>query len=136
VRGGETMKNILKVTSLLAVLVMLLVALTGCGGNKIVGTMEEDGNKSKIEMSFDKNDKLTKIVMTYEFKNKDDAKELYDSSKEEAKDTGIKVKKSGKKVTITMKAKDFSDKFGVEADQLDKETMKSFAKFMGYELKD
>ena len=26
------MKNILKVTSLLAVLVMLLVALTGCGG--------------------------------------------------------------------------------------------------------
>ena len=130
------MKNILKVTSLLAVLVMLLVALTGCGGNKIVGTMEEDGNKSKIEMSFDKNDKLTKIVMTYEFKNKDDAKELYDSSKEEAKDTGIKVKKSGKKVTITMKAKDFSDKFGVEADQLDKETMKSFAKFMGYELKD
>lgn len=130
------MKNILKVTSLLAVLVMLLVALTGCGGNKIVGTMEEDGNKSKIEMSFDKNDKLTKMVMTYEFKNKDDAKELYDSSKEEAKDTGIKVKKSGKKVTITMKAKDFSDKFGVEADQLDKETMKSFAKFMGYELKD
>ena len=76
------------------------------------------------------------MVMTYEFKNKDDAKELYDSSKEEAKDTGIKVKKSGKKVTITMKAKDFSDKFGVEADQLDKETMKSFAKFMGYELKD
>ena len=130
------MKNILKVTSLLAVLVMLLVALTGCGGNKIVGTMEEDGNKSKIEMSFDKNDKLTKMVMTYEFKNKDDAKELYDSSKEEAKDTGIKVKKSGKKVTITMKAKDFSDKLGVEADQLDKETMKSFAKFMGYELKD
>ena len=130
------MKNILKVTSLLAVLVMLLVALTGCGGNKIVGTMEEDGNKSKIEMSFDKNDKLTKMVMTYEFKNKDDAKEMYESSKEEAKDSGIKVKKSGKKVTITMKAKDFSEKFGADADQLDKDTMKQFAKFMGYEIKD
>ena len=130
------MKNILKITGLLAVLVMLLVALTGCGGNKIVGTMEEDGNKSKIEMSFDKNDKLTKMVMTYEFKNKDDAKEMYESSKEEAKDSGIKVKKSGKKVTITMKAKDFSEKFGADADQLDKDTMKQFAKFMGYEIKD
>lgn len=130
------MKNLLKVTSLLAVLVMLLVALTGCGGNKLVGTMEEDGNKSKIEMSFDKNDKLTKMVMTYQFKDKDDAKELYESSKDEAKDTGIKVKKSGKKVTITMKAKDFSEKFGVDADELDKDTMKKFAKYMGFELKD
>ncbi len=130
------MKKLLKITSLLAVVAMLLLALTGCGGNKLVGTMEEDGNKSKIEMSFDKNDKLTKMVMTYEFKDKDAAKEMYDSSKEEAKDSGIKVKKSGKKVTITMKAKDFADKFGADADQLDKDTMKEFAKFMGYELKD
>ncbi len=130
------MKKLLKITSLIAVVAMLLLALTGCGGNKIVGTMEEDGNKSKIEMSFDKNDKLTKMVMTYEFKDKDAAKEMYDSSKEEAKDSGIKVKKSGKKVTITMKANDFSKKFGVEADQLDKDTMKQFAKFMGYEIKE
>ena len=76
------------------------------------------------------------MVMTYEFKDKDAAKEMYDSSKEEAKDSGIKVKKSGKKVTITMKANDFSKKFGVEADQLDKDTMKQFAKFMGYEIKE
>jgi len=130
------MKNILKVTSLLAVLVMLLVALTGCGGNKLVGTMEEDGNKSKIELSFDKDNKLKKMVMTYEFKNKDDAKEMYESSKKEAEGSKIKVKKSGKKVTITMTAEAFADKFGVEKDKLDKDTMKDFVKYMGYELKD
>jgi hypothetical protein len=40
--GGETMKKLLKVTSLLAVLAMLLLALTGCGGKKLTATMKED----------------------------------------------------------------------------------------------
>ncbi|MBQ3408362.1 MAG: hypothetical protein IJH12_04060 [Clostridia bacterium] len=128
------MKKLLKVTSLLAVVLMLLLALTGCGGNKLVGTMEEDNYKSKIEISFDKNDKLSKMVITNTYNSSSDAKDAYEELKDDSE--GAKVKRSGKKVTITMKAKDFSEEFGADEDELDKDTMEQFVKYMGYELKD
>lgn len=128
------MKNLLKVTSLLAVLVMLLLALTGCGGNKIVGTMEDDESKSKIEATFDKDDNLKQLVITAKYKKTEDAKDAYES----AKDTFEfgKVKRSGKKVTVTIKAKDLAENSGMDEDKLDKDTVKQLIEFMGFEIKD
>lgn len=129
------MKKLLKITSLLAVLVMLLAALTGCGGNKIVGTMEEDGNKSKVVATFDKDDKLKKLEITYEYKNADDAKDAYKEMKDEDAE-GYKIKRSGKKITVKMDAKSFAKQTGADEDRLTKDNMKELIKFMGYEIKD
>lgn len=126
------MKKLLKVTSLLAVVAMLLLALTGCGGSKIVGTMESDGVKSKAVASFDKDDKLKKIEISYTFESSDDAKDFYEEMKEDS--DGYKVKRSGKKVTVSAKAKDFAEQMG--ADEVTKEDMESFLEFTGYDIED
>ena len=127
------MKKMLKIASLLAVVAMLLLTLTGCGGNKLVGTMEENGLKSTAEASFNKDDKLTKLVITYTYDSANDAKDAYKSLKEDSE--GYKVKRSGKKVTMTIKANDFAKQTGAKEDELTKDNMESLLKFMGYEIK-
>lgn len=129
------MKNLLKVTSLLAVLAILLFALTGCGGNKLVGTMEKDDYTSKVEASFNSKDKLTKLVITYKYNSTSDAKDAYKEWKDEDAE-GYKVKRSGKKITVTVKAKDFAEQTGADEDELTKENMEKLIEYMGYELKD
>lgn len=152
-------KNLLKIFSLMVILLGAIFMLTGCGDNDdsesskkkdkdneevisvsgdniITGKMEEDDGNSKIEMSFDDNDILEKLVFTFNFNDEEDAKELYESSQEEIEGTNIKVVRDDKKVTIAFSAEDFSKKYGIEADKLDKETMKQFAEYMGYELED
>lgn len=129
------MKKLLKITSLLAVLAIVLCILSGCGGNKIVGTMEEDGTKSKIVATFDKDDNLKALEVTYEYKNADDAKDAYKEMKDEDAE-GYKIKRSGKKVTVKMDAKSFAKQTGANEDRLTKDNMKELIKFMGYEVKD
>ena len=129
------MKKLLKITSLLAVLAIVLCILSGCGGNKIVGTMEEDGTKSKIVATFDKDDNLKALEVTYEYKNADDAKDAYEEMKDEDAE-GYKIKRSGKKVTVKMDAKSFAKQTGANEDRLTKDNMKELIKFMGYEVKD
>ena len=129
------MKKLLKITSLLAVLAIVLCILSGCGGNKIVGTMEEDGTKSKIVATFDKDDNLKTLEVTYEYKNADDAKDAYKEMKDEDAE-GYKIKRSGKKITVKMDAKSFAKQTGADEDRLTKDNMKELIKFMGYEVKD
>ena len=126
------MKKLFKITSLLAVVAMLLLALTGCGGSKLVGTMETDEVKSKAVAKFDKDDNLKSIEISYTFDSSDDAKEFYDEMKEDA--DGYKVKKSGKKVTVSAKGKDFAEQMG--EDEISKDDMKSYLELMGYEIDD
>ena len=116
------MKKLLKITGLLAVIAIALVILSGCGGNKLVGTMEEDGNKSKVVATFDKNDNLKKLEITYEYKNADDAKEAYEEMKKEDAE-GYKIKKSGKKVTVKMDAKSFAKQTGADEERLTKDNI-------------
>ena len=129
------MKKILKITGLLAVIAIALVILSGCGGNKLVGTMEEDGSKSKVVATFDKNDNLKNLEITYEYKNADDAKEAYEEMKKEDAE-GYKIKKSGKKETVKMDAKSFAKQTGADEERLTKDNMKELIKFMGYEVKE
>ena len=129
------MKKLLKITSLLAVVVMLLLALTGCGGKKIVGTMEEDDGKGKAVATFDSKDRLKELKITYEFKDKDDAEDAYDGAKEMFEEVG-KVKKSGKKITITIKGKDLAEQSNKELDEIDRDYMEDAIESMGFEIKD
>ncbi len=77
------MKKTLKILALIAILLVAVLALTGCG-NKLIATKDVEATSSapkhseKIEMSF-KDDKVNKVKMTYIFDNKDDAKEFADS---------------------------------------------------------
>ena len=58
------MKKLLKVSAIVAVLVAMLFALTGCGGNKLVATKDHDDNeKETIEISFNKDNEAEKIKM-------------------------------------------------------------------------
>lgn len=129
------MKSLLKIISLLAVFAILSLALTGCGENKIVGTMEEDDYKSKAEATFNKDDQLKKLVITYTYNSASDAKESYKDMKDENPD-GYKINRSGKKITVTVKAKDFAELTLTDEDELTKENMEKFLEYMGYEIKD
>ena len=133
------MKKVLKSSLLLAVLAMLLLALTGCGGNKIVATKSEENEmfgkyEEKIEITF-KKDKIDKVVMTMEFENEDKAKalaSLYNMSKESNDD--LKVEQKGKKLIMTMNAKAFADQEGVNED-VSKDSIKKSLEEAGYKVK-
>ena len=129
------MKKLLKITSLLAVVAMLLLALTGCGGKKLVGTMKDDDGKGKVVCTFDSKDRLKEMKITYEYKDKDDAKDAYDAIKEMFEDVG-KVKKSGKKITVTVTGKKIAEEKDVDLDDLDREYMEKAIESMGFEVKD
>ena len=128
------MKNLLKITGIIAVIAMILLALTGCGGNKLVGKLKEDDYKGKVVATFDKDDKLKKMVITMTYKDTDDAKDSYEDAKETF-ESG-KVKRSGKKVTVTLKAKDFAEMSHQDEEDIDKDIIEKFLKTMGFELDD
>ena len=130
------MKKLLKITSLLAVVAMLLLALTGCGGKKVVGTMEDDDGKGKAVATFDSKDRLKELKLTYEYKDKEDAEDSYEAIKDMFEDIGGKVKKSGKKITVTIKGKDLAEQKDVDLDELDREYMEDAIESMGFEIKD
>ena len=130
------MKKLLKITSLLAVVAMLLLALTGCGGKKIVGTMDDDKGKATAVATFDSKDKLKEFKITYNYKDKDEAEDDYEDIKDMFEEIGGKVKKSGKKITVTIKGKDLAKQKDVDLDELDREYMEDAIESMGYEIKD
>lgn len=127
------MKNFLMKSCFVAIIFAVLFALTGCGGDKLVGTQEMDGMTSTIEVTF-KKDVADKIKMTFECKSTDDAKDAYESMKDEYKNA--KVKRSGKKVIIEMKADEFMKEAGItEKSEMTKENFEKLFKLIGYEIK-
>ncbi len=129
------MKKIAKSSVFAMIMLVILMSLTGCGGDKLVGKMEQDGVKSTIEISF-KDDKAEKMKLTFECKTKDEAKEGAEFFKEQYKDA--EVKQSGKKITINMEAVDFinsNSMFKVKKDDLTKEKMTELLEKMNYEVK-
>lgn len=117
---NKTIKFIIAVVMMLAT----LLTLTACGGNKIVATKETNEGlgfsaKEKLEITF-KGDEVKKAVETMEFKNKDEA-EAFAALLKVADEDGIKIKKSGKKVTITFTKDAFKDSFsGANKDEIKK----------------
>ena len=129
----KTAKSILLVT----ILAIVLLALTGCGGDKLVATKSSDLGEEKVEISL-KDDKIKEIEWTITCEDKDDAKEGAEVFEELAKDTeGMKVKQSGKKVVLTMDAKAFSTFAGADIsdESISKDDLKKMFEEMDYEVK-
>lgn len=144
------MKKTLKVIALIAIMLVAVLALTGCG-NKLVATKDVEGTSSepkhseKIEISF-KKDKVNKVKMTYTFDNKDDAKKFVDSynalialaSAFTSGDETISlptIEQKGKKTIIEMDAKMYSEMGGDTEAGMTKDEVKASLEKQGYKVK-
>ncbi len=116
---------------------IILLSLTGCGGDKLVGKMDKDGIKSSIEITF-KDNKADKMKLTVEADSNDEAKDAVKSFKKMYEKAD--VKQSGKKVIITMDTVEFINTIGeastkINNEDLTKEKMTEILKKAGYEIK-
>lgn len=144
------MKKTLKIIVLIAIMLVAVLALTGCG-NKLVATKDVEGTSTepkhseKIEISF-KNDKVNKVKMTYTFDNKDDAKKFVDSynailSLANAFASGDEsislptMEQKGKKAIMEMDAKMYSEMSGETEAGMTKDEVKASLEEEGYKVK-
>ncbi|MBR2786780.1 MAG: hypothetical protein IKD76_04735 [Clostridia bacterium] len=136
------MKKTIKTSVLFIFMAIMLVALTGCGGNKLVATKSTSADDSlagaceeKIEITF-KNDKADKIVWTMEFEDENNASTivgLYKLASSEL--SGMDIKQDGKKVVLTMDAKAFAETSDIKEDELSKDSIKKSLEDAGYTVK-
>ena len=136
------MKKTLKISALLMVVAIMLLALTGCGKNKIVATKSTSGENSmfgaydeKIEVTF-KKDKVDKIVWTMEFKDEETAESmsgLYQMASSELKD--LEIKQDGKKVVLTMGAESFASQSDLKDEDLSRDKIIKELEEQGYTVK-
>ena len=128
------MKKALKVSIIAALMLIMVVALTGCGGDKLVATKTstEDGveMKEKYEMTF-KDDKLDSIKMTYEFSDESSAAMMGAFMKLAFPDAKIE----GKKVTMTLNAEQYAEMGEVSSEAMTKEAIKKQLEEEGYTVK-
>lgn len=145
------MKKTLKVSLLIACLLVVLLALTGCGGNKLVATKEVEATEEtakhteEIEVSF-KNDKIDNVKMTFIFENADTAKkyvndynaiiEMFQKLDEESKTNIPKLTQKGKKAIMELDAKAFAEMAGNEEEvNMTKEELRKSLEEDGYKVK-
>ncbi len=136
------MKKTAKSIVLALVMGLLLIALTGCGANKLVATKSSDDEfmgkyEEKIEISF-KDDKADQIVWTMEFEDEDKAESvasIFKLANNSDEDTKIDVEQKGKKVTLKMDAKSFASEEDMDDNSLSKEEMKKSLEDEGYTVK-
>jgi len=127
------MKKLLKGAIIAILMLIMVVALTGCG-NKLVATKTttEDGveMKEKHEISF-KGDKLDSIKMTYEFSDEASAAMMGGFMKLAFPETEI----DGKKVTMNLNAEDYASEFGDTEEDKTKDAIKASLEAEGYTVK-
>lgn len=151
------MKRFVKLLSVLVIILGVVFALTGCGEDENTGSSKKKDNNevvestdkvihgeyfrdagysSNIEMTFSSDNKMKKMVLTYDCATEEDAQTFYNSSQSDAAGTNIDLKIEGKVVTITMNAEDYMKLSGLTEDKLDEGTMRQVALGMGYNMKD
>ena len=136
------MKKLVKGSLLLMVVAMILMALTGCGKNKLVATKSNDAENSllgaydeKIEITF-KKDKADKIVWTMEFEDESKAKSaagLYQMASSEIE--GLEVKQDGKKVVLNMSVEAYAKTADMKDEDLSRDAFKKELEDEGYTVK-
>ena len=133
------MKKAIKISAILAIIVMLMLALTGCGkdesknkssnNDNLVATKSGEDSffgkyEETVEISF-KDNKADKIVMTRELE------EYLDESEME----GMKVERDGKKIIITLEPKTFAEQESLNDEDLSRDSLKKELEEDGYEIK-
>ena len=134
------MKKTLKSLLLVSFMLVILLALTGCG-DKLVATREteEMGMKieEEIEVSF-KDDKVNKVKMTYTFDSKEQAeamKSLFTLGMSmNGETTNLDIKQKGKKLTIEADAEAYAELAGEDVD-ISKDELREQLEEEGYTVK-
>ena len=129
------MKKTAKSILLVAIMAILLLALTGCGGDKLVATKSSDEYDEKLEISF-KDDKIEEIVWTMEFSEEEDAEsfvKIFNELGDEME--GMEVEQNGKKVVLTVDAETFAELEGYDNESISKDEIKKSLEEDGYEVK-
>ena len=141
------MKNSLK---LLAVILVAVFTLTGCGGskeNKLIATKTEDFMEEKCNETleiFFKEDKPDKATYYFEFESKKKAeamKSLFDLSMDEDEDEenelkGVEIELDGKTLIMKYDSKAFKKMMEDEDEvEMTKEGMKKELESEGYKVK-
>ena len=134
------MKKTLKSLLLVSFMLVILLALTGCG-DKLVATREteEMGIKmeEEIEVSF-KDDKVNKVKMTYTFDSKEQAEAMKSllslgmSMNEET--ANFDIKQRGKKIIMEADAKAYAEMAGDDVD-ISKDELREQFEDQGYTVK-
>lgn len=130
------MKKVSKSLVIVAIMAMFVLALTGCGANKLVATktISESGLKYEEKMEFTfKNKKAENVTDTWTFDDEEMAKTLYEYMKEGDKD--LDIKRDGKKVIIKDKAKNIASEYDLKEDELTKDNLKKKLEEKGYTVK-
>lgn len=139
------MKKTLKSITLLIIMGVALVLLTGCGGDKLVATKTTEdslmGNyEEQVVVTF-KDDVVEKVEMSMEFDSEETAEGMYGlynmgvSMSEDESLAGFDVKLSGKKLVITMDASAYAAEEGMSKEEMSKEAIKTSLEESGYTVK-
>lgn len=112
------MKKSIKTIGALALIVFMLVVLTGCfGNNTIVATREIDEYgirfSERIEITFDRDDRVESAVLEYDFETEDEARSYYDLMTMLLSDEDIE--RSGTRVIVRLSAEEFEEEDGEAA---------------------
>ena len=134
------MKKTLKSLLLVSFMLVILLALTGCG-DKLVATREteEMGMKieEEIEVSF-KDDKVNKVKMTYTFDSKEQAESMKSlftlGMSMNGETTNLDIKQKGKKLTIEADAEAYAELAGEDVD-ISKDELREQLEEEGYTVK-
>ena len=138
------MKKTLKALVLAVIIGLVLISLTGCGGNKLVATKTTEdemmGNyKEKIVITF-KKDKVEAMEMTMEYDKEETAQAMYGilsfgmSMAEDGELDGMDFKQDGKKIIINMDASAYEATRGTIG-EMTKEELKTSLEKEGYKVK-
>lgn len=135
------MKKTLKGVFLFVVMAVMLLAMTGCGeNNKLVATKEGEETgfgkyKETVEVTF-KDKKADQITMTRELEDQDKADSISKALEYLGADAfnGMDVKVDGKKVIMTLNAKDFLGD-DVKDEDLSRDSIKKELEDDGYKVK-
>ena len=135
------MKKIAKRFLLIAVMMLFLTVLTGCGENKkLVATKDtEDSLYGKysetVEITF-KDKKADKIVMTKDLESQEKANSIGDLLKylDEDEMNGLKIEQDGKKIITTFEPSTFIQEQNLKESNLSRESLKKELEEEGYKI--
>ena len=106
----------LKRLGLVLVGVSLLFLATGCGGKKLSCSMEEDGQKTTVEVKYDSKDNIETVSMEYTISfeglevTDEEIDEFINEMKETAKEENYKLEATKKSDSVTIKMEVTADK--------------------------